>query len=83
MSTMVTELVVPLPYETLRERGSKLARASPRVVRAMTLSYETLRERILANASLRDAARSLLPRRGTLSASHLLIPAELFLVTHF
>ncbi|MEH2420436.1 MAG: hypothetical protein V7K48_05650 [Nostoc sp.] len=35
---MVTELVVPLPCGTLRERGSKLARASPRVVRAGTLS---------------------------------------------
>ena len=59
MSTMVTELVVPL-------RGSKLARASVcdtlrerREVRAMTLSYKTLRERILTlsvgAASLRVA----------------------------
>ncbi|MEH2328311.1 hypothetical protein [Nostoc sp.] len=33
---MVTELTVPLPYGTLRERGSKLARASV---------CDTLRER--------------------------------------
>ncbi|MEH2090110.1 hypothetical protein [Nostoc sp.] len=34
MSTMVTELVVPLAYGTLRERGSKLRAASRREVRA-------------------------------------------------
>ncbi|MEH2355529.1 hypothetical protein [Nostoc sp.] len=36
ISTMVTELVVPLAYGTLRERGNKLRAASV---------YDTLRER--------------------------------------
>ncbi len=35
MSTMVTELAVPLPYGTLRERGSKLRAASGREVQAI------------------------------------------------
>ncbi|MEH2376227.1 MAG: hypothetical protein V7K15_24860 [Nostoc sp.] len=39
MSTTVTELAVPLLYETLRERGSKLRAASRREVRATTMHF--------------------------------------------
>ncbi|AUB34536.1 hypothetical protein COO91_00361 [Nostoc flagelliforme CCNUN1] len=39
---MVTELVVPLPYGTLRERGSELRAASRREVRATLTQNFTL-----------------------------------------
>jgi hypothetical protein len=55
MSTMVTELAVPLPYGTLRERGSK----SRREVRAMpTLkSYYNRDRRIPVFVNLRKSQR--------------------------
>ncbi|WP_334840396.1 hypothetical protein [Nostoc sp.] len=42
MSTMVTEVAVPLAYGTLRERGSKLRGTSRREVRAAPTQFLNL-----------------------------------------